>query len=115
MKMKSFNVAGVTFKRAGQSATGLELISKYTGFGSTFVLEREIDNKYDGNAIMVKQEFKKSGNRVMLGYVPKKLAVEFAPLMDQHGWEPVVKFGRKFIDEKNDGECKGLQLRYEPR
>lgn len=123
MKMKTFNVQGAFVKHDGQNSTGFELIRKYAGPGSIFILEREPDNPYDKNAIFVKQEFKKSGHCVVLGYVPKKLAAEFAPLMDQ-GWEPVVKFSAKFINEvkgevDENGEikveCRGMQLRYETR
>ena len=110
-KMKTFNVAGVRFEGR------LEKISKYCSHGSTFILEREPENPFDKNAVAVKQVFKKSGGKMTVGYVPnsnkKKLADEFAPLMDA-GWEPVIRFGRKFIDEKT-GECRGMQLRYETR
>jgi len=114
-KMKTFNVAGVTFKNNPSDAMRrIDMISKYCGHGSTFKLRREPKNKYSKNAIAVRQVFK-SGGWILLGYVPdnKKnpLAKELAPLMDD-GWEPAVKFGRKFIDE-DTGECKGLQLRYE--
>ena len=102
--MKAFKLAGVTFEGR------LEKISKYCGHGSTFILEREPENKFDKNAINVKQVFK-SGGQMSIGYVPKATAAEFAPMMDA-GWIPVVKFGRKFINDKT-GDCKGMQLRYE--
>jgi hypothetical protein len=115
---KTFNVAGVTYKnRPKDKLTRLEMISRYCSYPSTFKLEREPDNKFDSNAIKVKQVFK-SGNSITIGYVPnrsgKKLADEIGPLMDQFDWQPVVKFGRKFINE-DTGECQGLQLRYETR
>ena len=112
-KMKAFNVAGVTFRNKPiDSMTRLDLISKYCSHGSDFYLEREPDNSFDENAVQVRQLFK-SGGSIQLGYVPKKFSEEFACLMDYHAWNPEIKFGRKFIDEKT-GDCKGMQLRYEP-
>jgi len=83
-------------------------ISKYVMRGSTFKLAREPENPYDENAIAVKQVFK-HGGEVMLGYVPRELAAEWAALMDA-GWVPEVIFGMMYVDEKT-GEHKGLQLR----
>jgi len=99
---KSFTVKG-TF--IGNRMTH---ISKYVGHGSKFRLDREPENEFDPNAIAVKQIFK-SGGSVMLGYVPRELAAEWAPLMD-NGWMPEVTFGIKFIEEKM-GTCKGMKLR----
>ncbi len=113
---KWFNVAGVQSKNKGtDSMTRLEMIGRYVGSGSTFRLERDSDNKFDKNAILVRQVFKNGGS-VILGYVPnnpkrgKMLADELAPLMDA-GWVPEVTFGRKHIDEAT-GEVRGLMLRY---
>lgn len=115
MTTKAFNVAGLTFPRDGQTARGIDLV-KYAVHGSEFILEREphSDKHDDKNAILVKQRYKRTGHIVVLGYVPAKLAAELAPLMDKFNWQPVVKFGRKFINE-DTGECRGLQLRYETR
>lgn len=115
--MKAFKVMGLFHKNGSQTKLGIEIVEKYTGHGSKFVLVREPDNEFDRNAIVVKQQFK-SGNSVRLGYVPKDEAAEWAPLMDDHGWIPVVKFGRKFIKKFTEGgelktKCTGMQLRYE--
>jgi len=83
-------------------------ISKYVMRGSKFRLAREPENPYDNNAIAVKQVFK-NGGEVMLGYVPKEKAAEWAALMDG-GWVPEVIFGMMYVDEKT-GDHKGLQLR----
>ena len=90
-------------------------ISKYVMRGSKFRLAREPENKYDinpitqqSNAIAVKQVFK-NGGEVMLGYVPKELAAQWAPQIDS-GWVPEVIFGMMYVDEKT-GDHKGLQLR----
>lgn len=112
-KWKTFNVAGVTFKnKPSDTMNRLDMIGKYTGYSSTFRLEREPENEFDSNAIAVRQVFH-SGGSIVLGYVPKKVNVEFAPLMDA-GWVPDIKFGRKFVDDAT-GECRGLQLRYETK
>jgi len=117
MGWKTFNVAGVYAKEhEGETMRRVDKIAKYAHHGSTIILDREPGNEFDINAIAVRQVFK-SGASIRLGYVPnnkkrgKLLADKLAPLMDA-GWEPVVKFGRKFIDEQTC-ECKGLQLRYE--
>jgi len=117
-KFKSFNVAGVQAKnKKSDSMTRLDMIIRYVSHGSTFRLEREPENKFDKNAIAVRQVFK-SGSSIVLGYVPNNkkrgnlLADELAPLMDEQGWVPSVKFGRAHVDEKT-GEVRGLQLRYE--
>ena len=110
-KWTSFKVAGVTFDNR------LEKISKYCSHGSAFVLERDMQNVYDPNAVEVLQVFK-SGRKMSIGYVPKDLAVDFALKMDHYGWVPIVRFGRKFIRTEvgEDGEivatCVGLQLRF---
>lgn len=115
-KWKQFNVAGVTFKNPGMGMTRLEWISKYVVYGSKFELKREPDNIYDENAIKVMHVMAKSGKKMMIGYVPKKVTADLAPLLDR-GWKPTVRFGRAYIVEKktpgkNIGDCIGLALRY---
>ena len=118
-KMKTFNVAGVFAKEHPvETMRRIDKIAKYSSAGSTFGFVRDPSNEFDSNAIEVRQYFK-SGASIRIGFVPNNksrgnmLADELAPLMD-NGWEPVVKFGRKFIDETT-GECRGLQLRYSLR
>lgn len=111
MGWKTFNVAGVTFKEhKGETMTRLDKIAKYANQGSVFGLVRDPSNEFDFNAIEVRQYFK-SGASIRIGYVPKKVNAELAGRMDA-GWEPNIKFGRKFIDEETC-ELKGFQLRYE--
>ena len=117
MAWKTFNVAGVMSKdNPAETMRRVDKIAAYSHRGSTFGLVRDPSNEHDFNAIEVRQCFK-SGASIRIGFVPnnkkrgKMLADELAPLMD-NGWEPVVKFGRKFIDEATC-ECRGLQLRYE--
>jgi hypothetical protein len=107
-KPKYFKIAGVSFRRPGSKKTGLDIIDQYAGQGAKFQVQREPTNKYDENAVQVRQVFGNGGS-VVLGYVPKNLAAEFSPLMDA-GEEIPVSFSQKFISK--DGECRGLQLKY---
>jgi len=102
----SFNVAGVTFENR------LEKIGKYAGSKSTYLLEREPDNRFDANAIKVSQKFKKSGKKITLGYVPKTLARDLAPMMDD-GHDFKLTFQVKFVDGAT-GECKGIRMQIKP-
>jgi len=116
MKNKGyFSVAGIYHPISeNMDVIRRDWIAKYCVNGSRFELEREPDNEVDKNAIKIIHVLAKSGRRICIGYVPnrpgKKIADEFAPLMDQ-GWVPKVRFSIKYIDEKT-GECKGLQLSY---
>jgi len=113
---KTFNVAGITHRNDGMKITRLEWVGKYVMHGAKFALEREPDNEWDKNAIKVIHVLK-SGKRMCIGYVPnsvkKKLADEFAPLIDD-GWVPVVTLGMLYVNEET-GEHRGLQLRYETK
>ena len=115
---KSFAVHGCRYANKDMKITRLDWIKKYVQYGAKFVVEREPDNEHDENAIKVKHALK-SGKKMMVGYVPRKLAAEWAPLMDEYGWIPDVKFQIKFIAEKADeekgveiGDCTGMMLRY---
>jgi hypothetical protein len=108
-KAKYFNVQGITFKRPPSKLTGLDLIKKYSGHAAKYKLKREPDNDYDKNAIQVKQVFKNGGS-IHIGYVPKELAAELAPLLDD-GDVIEPKFSQCFINEKT-GEIRGMQLKY---
>lgn len=113
---KGFNVAGITYTNAGMNITRLQWVIRYVLRGSKLILEREPDNPWDKNAIKVMHVLK-SGKRVQIGFVPnkapRKLADEFAPLMDA-GWIPVISFGRVHMNEET-GEHLGFQVRYETR
>lgn len=117
-KFGSFNVHGCRYRNDGMKMTRIQWIKKYVVYGSRFALEREPDNEHDKNAIKIRHLLK-SGKRMMIGYVPRKLAVEWAPLMDELGWSPEIFFQIKFIAEKDNeekdimiGDCTGLKLRY---
>lgn len=73
MFQRTFRLAGVTFKNAQQNIRTFGC----KDIGS-FALIREPDNRHDPNAIQVTL-----GGRLFLGYVPKEIAKELAPLMDR--------------------------------
>jgi len=98
----SFNVAGVTFE--GRMAK----IEKYVHRGSKFMLEMEPENKWDKNAVRVRQVFK-SGGKATLGYVPRKDSAELQPMMVA-GEKFKVVFLVKHMREE-DGKCVGLRLK----
>jgi len=119
---RSFNVAGTHYTNKGMKISRMEWIRKYIGPGATFVLEREPTNEHDKNAIRIYHVLKKTGKKIMIGYVPNshnvKLADEWAPLIDM-GWDPEIKFLVRLIVEKDNpkkgtkaGDCVGLKLRY---
>ena len=73
MYQKTIKVKGVTFKNAQRN-----IWTFGSGDFRTFDLVREPDNFFDPNAIRVTV-----ATVVFLGYVPKEVAQEMAPLMDQ--------------------------------
>lgn len=123
-----FNVAGVTHMNETVKMTRLDWIRKYVQYGARFVLEREPDNEHDPNAIKVLHVLKKSGRKIEVGYVPNNpknpLADEWAPLMDEFGWNPELYFGRRYLIETDEaaekfgmeiGDVCGLAVRYAKR
>lgn len=118
------NVAGVTHMNDQVKMTRLEWIRKYVQYGSRFVLEREPDNEHDKNAIKILHVLKKSGRKIEVGYVPRKQAAEWAPLMDKFGWNPELYFGKRYVIETDKaaekfgmeiGDVCGLAVRYVKR
>jgi len=111
---KAFKVQGWHVKnKESDDMTRGQIIQNNVRNTSTFELEREPDNPYDENAIKIYLKSRATG-RVQIGYVPRAMAAEWAPLMDQTGWMPRIIFGMKFIREY-DGRFQGLQLRYAVR
>ena len=78
MFQKTIKVKGVTFKNAQRNIRTFA-----SGDFERFDLVREPDNFFDSNAIRVTV-----ATVVFLGYVPREVAKELAPLMDE---------GRKFM------------------
>lgn len=120
-----FAVVGTQFYNEDMKISRIEWITKYVRYGAKFCLVREPDNVKDPNAIKVKHALK-SGKKMTIGYVPnspkRKLADEWAPLMDKYNWNPKVVLGHKLIVEEADeergrevGDCYGLIVRYAKR
>jgi hypothetical protein len=96
----SFNVAGVSFENR------CEKIQKYVYRGSKFVLEMEPDNQFDGNAVMVRQVFKRGG-KFTVGYVPRKDAAKLTRLLvagEKFKVSFVVMHIREAVKEKTEAE-----------
>ena len=122
-----FAVKGTKYPNDGMEMTRINWIRKYVKYGAKFKLVREPDNEFDKNAIKVKHALK-SGKMMTVGYVPndakRRLADEFAPLMDQYGWDPEIYFGAFFLIETEEqaekwgleiGTKTGMRLRYAKR
>lgn len=100
-------VAGVTFEGRQEALAELHK-AQQAGASITTYLVREPDNKYDANAIKVLLECGDGPKHV--GYVPRHLAAELAPLLDAgatittdpalmlHGFwdDPVYAVGLRF-------------------
>ena len=85
MKSISMNVKGVTFDNK-QGYIAYLLKNKENCF---VALERDAKNKFDKNAIKV-IGCVRHGKKVCVGFVPKELAKELAPIMDNNK-KPWVK------------------------
>lgn len=85
MKSISMNVKGVTFDNK-QGYIAYLLKNKENCF---VALERDSKNKFDKNAIKV-IGCVRHGKKVCVGFVPKELAKELAPIMDNNK-KPWVK------------------------
>ena len=85
MKSINMNVKGVTFDNK-QGYIAYLLKNKENCF---VALERDAKNKFDKNAIKV-IGCVRNGKKVCVGFVPKDLAKELAPIMDKNK-KPWVK------------------------
>lgn len=74
MRSLNFKVAGVTYENRQ------EIIAKLQGT-EPVVIKPEPENPYDKNAIAVVVGFE--GEVYHIGYVPKELAAELAPLLEE--------------------------------
>jgi len=71
-------VAGVTY---GNRQKALERLTQYNADEISVTLERDRANEFDGNAIAVIVTVRGKGSYT-IGYLDKRLAAMFAPLMD---------------------------------
>ena len=91
-------LAGVTFD--GRQTT----IKKFAFAKTKYELVRQPDNEYDPNAVMVTA----AGHDI--GYLPKYLAAELAPVIDA-GQKINVQFRRLLINEKKPDIPAGIIVR----
>ena len=91
-------LAGITFE--GRQKT----IKKFAFPKSKYELVRQPDNQYDENAIMVTA----AGHDI--GYLPKYLAAELAPIIDA-GQKLNVQFRRLLVNEKKPDLPAGIIVR----
>lgn len=100
-------VAGVTFgERQGMIANLMKLEgARYKVY---LTLRREKKNKNDSNAILVIGHCDIVHRHVPIGYVPKELAKELAPIMDakQKVWVYEKKFGHYRFNGKLILNCE---------
>lgn len=76
-----------------------EHAQKYVKRGSNFDLTREPENPYDRNAILVELPVRGGQYKIDLGYLPKEIAAEVAPLMDA-GTQFKATFRTNIINDK---------------
>ena len=93
-------LAGVTF------GSRQHYIKEYARHGQKFWLIREPDNKFDSNAIRVCV----SKYKADVGYIPKKLASDLAPVLDS-GIDLKVVFFMKLIPKDLVNKPWGLMVK----
>lgn len=99
-------VAGVTFgERQGMLANLMKLENAH--YKVYLTLRREKKNKNDSNAILVIGHCDVVHRHVPIGYVPKELAKELAPIMDakQKIWVYEKKIGYHRFNSKRVLNC----------
>lgn len=71
--------AGTTFENRQER---LQFLKQFKPEDLTVTLEREKENKFDGNAIQIVVHIKPIRRRTVIGYVPKGLARELSKVLD---------------------------------
>ena len=104
-----FNLAGATYRTTSAIAEVIALQP-----GTELALRRDPDNGYDSNAI----EVCSMRTGAMLGFVPKYIATELAPLIDA-GREDFVCVARRVFADKRpelmvDSRLSEKWLQYTP-
>lgn len=70
---------GVTFENRQER---LAFLQQFKPEDLTVTLEREKENKFDGNAIQIVVHIKPISRRTIIGYIPKGLARELSKVLD---------------------------------
>ena len=78
LEQVKIRVSGVTY---GQRQKALEHLKKYKAEDISIQLIHESDNKFDRNSVQVIATVKNKGSYCM-GYLPRRLAMFIAPLLD---------------------------------
>lgn len=94
----------LTTKIAGISRHQKRL--EFVTFKTFFILYREPSNPHDKNAIKVK-----AYGKYDLGYIPRDLAAELAPLLDSGAVSRRAEFVRKNVSTKNPDAPVGLTIK----
>ena len=71
--------AGVSFENRQER---LAFLQQFKPEDLTVTLEREKENKFDGNAIQIVVHIKPISRRTIIGYIPKGLARELSKVLD---------------------------------
>lgn len=71
--------AGVSFENRQER---LAFLQQFKPEDLTVTLEREMENKFDGNAIQIVVHIKTISRRTIIGYIPKGLARELSKVLD---------------------------------
>ena len=71
--------AGVSFENRQER---LAFLQQFKPEDLTVTLEREKENKFDGNAIQIVVHIKTISRRTIIGYIPKGLARELSKVID---------------------------------
>ena len=71
--------AGTTFENRQER---LAFLQQFKPEDLTVTLEREKENKFDGNAIQIVVHIKTISRRTIIGYIPKGLARELSKVLD---------------------------------
>ena len=71
--------AGVSFENRQER---LAFLKQFKPEDLTVTLEREKENKFDGNAIQIVVHIKPISRRTIIGYIPKGLARELSKVLD---------------------------------
>lgn len=107
----NFRVAGIVYQdESGELNRDRIKHLKYVRYGSKFLLEREPDNEHDPNAIAIKLPVRKGQVNLMIGYIPRKIAAQIAPLIDSGEVDLKASFRYKPMNDET-GEPQGLIMK----
>ena len=86
--MKARNQYFMETHLAGRQYHDADLVWDELKVGTTLVFEREVDNRYDPDAVQIVYTRKNDGEKFLLGYLPREENTFIARLLDQ-GWDNI--------------------------